>query len=583
MPSLLGSRSRINRCCDPDRGQPRAARPLPVSALIAAGVAAGIAALLCAAAGTARALPLVVTTGSLPDGTVGVAYADSIVAADGVRPWTWTIAEGALPAGLSLDANTGAVSGTPGVTGTSGFVVLATDAVSDTASRPFSITIVGVPQPVSDLSATRLASGNDADGTARIQIAYTATAFAASAQVYRAPFGGYPRYDDAGGSVPPTPSYPPGPPWVLTAVSASGQTDEPSTRDAWSYVVFLKNSAGVPSTVSNKTAPTTNYALGDVSNGVTPGTGDNHVNDADLSLLGAHYGISGSAITSAGVNYLDVGPTLDFSLASRPFTDNRIDFEDLVVFAENYGAVSSPAAILSGAIAAAAVARGPERLAIDAPSHVERDATFAAVVQVEGAGRMQGLSAQLSWDAAVAEPVSVKSSGWLEAQNGVLLSPGPATVDAALLGVRPVGISARGDLATVTFHSIRSGDPAIRFARVLARDAANRAIAADALELAWPGALPERTLLFAPRPNPSGADASLSFALAHAGQLELGVFSLDGRRVRTIARGAFPAGTFHFTWAGDDDSRRAVPPGVYYARLAIRGGPSQTRTIVRLP
>ncbi|TMA22053.1 MAG: hypothetical protein E6J87_26825, partial [Deltaproteobacteria bacterium] len=135
MPSLLGSRSRINRWCDPDRGQPRAARPLPVSALIAAGVAAGIAALLCAAAGTARALPLVVTTGSLPDGTVGVAYADSIVAADGVRPWTWTIAEGALPAGLSLDANTGAVSGTPGVTGTSGFVVLATDAVSDTASR----------------------------------------------------------------------------------------------------------------------------------------------------------------------------------------------------------------------------------------------------------------------------------------------------------------------------------------------------------------------------------------------------------------------------------------------------------------
>src|SRR5437660_503861 len=141
MPSLLGSRSRINRWCDPDRGQPRAARPPPVSALIAAGVAAGIAPLLCAAAATARRLP---------------------------------------------------------------------------------------------------------------------RAVAASAQVYRAPFGGYPRYDDAGGSVPPTPSYPPGPPWVLTAVSASGQMDEPSTRDAWSYVVFLENSAGAPSAVSNKTAPTTN-------------------------------------------------------------------------------------------------------------------------------------------------------------------------------------------------------------------------------------------------------------------------------------------------------------------------------------
>src|SRR5262249_14349005 len=162
----------------------------------------------------------------------------------------------------------------------------------------------------------------------------------------------------------------------------------------------LKNSAGVPSTVSNQTAPTTNYALGDVSNGVTPGTGDNHVNDADLSLLGAHYGISGSAVTGAGLSYLDVGPTVDFSLASRPFTDNRIDFADLVVCAENYGAVSSPAATLASAIAMAAAARGPERLVLAAPPHVDGDATFAAVVRVEGAGRMQGLSAELSWDAA---------------------------------------------------------------------------------------------------------------------------------------------------------------------------------------
>jgi hypothetical protein len=58
------------------------------------------------------------------------------------------------------------------------------------------------------------------------------------------------------------------------------------------------------------------------------------------------------------VSYLDVGPTTDLSLSSRPFTDNRIDFEDLIVFASNYGLVSSPAAIVADAGGAGAQASG---------------------------------------------------------------------------------------------------------------------------------------------------------------------------------------------------------------------------------
>src|ERR1041385_2784224 len=158
--------------------------------------------------------------------------------------------------------------------------------------------------------------------------------------------------NDGGGLVPPTPSYPPGPPWVLTPVAASGQTDEPVTRDAWSYVVFVKNGTGDVSAVSNQTAPAPNYALGDVADGVTPGSGDNTVDDLDISLLVAHYGISGAPIVLAGVTYLDVGPTMDLSMNTRPFTDGRIDFEDLVVFATNYHLVSSPGLLVANADAA---------------------------------------------------------------------------------------------------------------------------------------------------------------------------------------------------------------------------------------
>src|SRR5204862_7788100 len=151
---------------------------------------------------------------------------------------------------------------------------------------------------------------------------------------WRKGFGSYPTYDDGGGAAAPAPgSYPPAG-WALTGVTASGQTDEPATRDYWYYVAYAKDACGNVSPVSNETGGTLDYHLGDVSDNVTPGQGDNSVSTADVSLLGAHYGLSGPAI--AGFEYLDVGPTTDRSTNARPTTDSKIGFEYLVMFALNY-------------------------------------------------------------------------------------------------------------------------------------------------------------------------------------------------------------------------------------------------------
>ena len=521
-----------------------------------------------------------VTPSSLPDAQQGAPYSQALAGNGGIAPYTFAVTAGTLPSGLSL-SGAGLLSGTPTATGVFSFSVTATASGGCAGSTPFTLTVPAVPAPVTNLAAVRLVSGNDADGTARLQLTFTATAFASTAEVYRAPFGGYPRYDDAGGNTPPTPSYPPGAPWALTAVTASGQTDEPATRDAWSYVVFLKNSVGQASTVSNKTPSTPNYALGDVSNGITAGAGDNQVSDLDISLLGAHYGISNGAITGAGVSYLDVGPTTDLAVTSRPFTDNRIDFEDLIVFATNYGAVSSPASIIAGAEAAARAARGLERLSLRAPSLVEAGQTFDVELDLAGAGRVQGISAELAWDASVAEPVSMTSSGWVEGQGGVVLSPRLGTVDAALLGARSRGLSGTGTLARFTFVARRVGDPSLRLARALARDAANRPLGDGVFASLVEAGVPTRTLLLAPTPNPSQGDASLAFALAARGDVDLAVYSVDGRRVRTVARGVLEPGSYRFDWKGDDDARRAVAPGVYYAQLTANGK-RWSRTIVHL-
>jgi hypothetical protein len=86
--------------------------------------------------------PLSVTTTSLLAGAVGTAYSQTLQAAGGATPYTWSIASGNLPGGLSLTAGTGVISGTPTTVGTASFTVQVTDANTLTATKPLSILIV---------------------------------------------------------------------------------------------------------------------------------------------------------------------------------------------------------------------------------------------------------------------------------------------------------------------------------------------------------------------------------------------------------------------------------------------------------
>ena len=161
-------------------------------------------------------------------------------------------------------------------------------------------------------------------GTTKITLAWSGVPSGSTVEVWRKGYGNYPGYDNGPtpGSIPSAPtSYPPTG-WTLTSVSASGQTDEPSSRDFYYYVAYVTDQYGTRSDVSNRTGGTLNYHLGDVSDGATAGQGDNSVSTPDLSLLGAHYGLRGSAVDA--YNYLDVGPTTDLSVNARPTTDNKI-------------------------------------------------------------------------------------------------------------------------------------------------------------------------------------------------------------------------------------------------------------------
>ncbi|MFK0278489.1 putative Ig domain-containing protein [Ensifer sp. NPDC090286] len=100
----------------------------------------------------AVAAPPVVLTpaaGALSGGTVGVAYSNSSISATGgVGAITYSVSAGALPAGLSINPSTGAITGTPlpGAYGpTASFTVKATAATIGTDSKIYSIAIAAPP------------------------------------------------------------------------------------------------------------------------------------------------------------------------------------------------------------------------------------------------------------------------------------------------------------------------------------------------------------------------------------------------------------------------------------------------------
>jgi hypothetical protein len=94
---------------------------------------------------TINATPPTITTTSLADGYIGVAYSQTLAATGGKTAYTWSVTSGSLPAGLSLATSTGVISGTPTATGSGSITVQVKDANGTTATKSLSITIYAVP------------------------------------------------------------------------------------------------------------------------------------------------------------------------------------------------------------------------------------------------------------------------------------------------------------------------------------------------------------------------------------------------------------------------------------------------------
>ncbi|QWV97167.1 putative Ig domain-containing protein [Geomonas nitrogeniifigens] len=99
--------------------------------------------------------PLAVGTASLPFGTIGTPYNRTLSATGGVPGYTWSVASGNLPDGLTLNGSTGVISGVPGVAGSFAFTVRVADNDGASATASFSVSVY----PPLQIGTTSLAGG----------------------------------------------------------------------------------------------------------------------------------------------------------------------------------------------------------------------------------------------------------------------------------------------------------------------------------------------------------------------------------------------------------------------------------------
>ena len=263
------------------------------------------------------------TPSSPTAGTVGVAYSQSIASASGgTSPYTYALASGSLPAGLTLSSS-GTLSGTPTAAGNFTFTVTATD--SSTGTGPFSATsgalslTVGSPtitvSPSTLTSATVGASSSQSlsasGGTAPYTYAITSGALPAGMSLSSS--GVLSGTPTAGGTFN----------FTATATDSTTGTGPFTGSRAYTFTVNAPTLSLTPASGSFSGTTSVAYSQSFVaSNGTSPYTYALSVNSGTmptgLSFNTATGVLSGTPTTSGTVNFTITGT--DSSTGTGPYT-----------------------------------------------------------------------------------------------------------------------------------------------------------------------------------------------------------------------------------------------------------------------
>ncbi|WP_186391948.1 cadherin-like beta sandwich domain-containing protein [Pannonibacter sp. CS1GBFMT1] len=238
--------------------------------------------------------------GSLTAGQVSTAYSQTFTASGGSGSYTYAVTSGALPAGLSLNAGNGQLTGTPTTAGTANFTITATDGNNDTGDAAYSLLINAAPVTLSP-AAGALTAG-------QVGAAYSQT-FAASggsgSYTYAVTSGALPAglsLNTSTGEISGTPSTAGTANFTITATDGNNDTGDAAysllvNAAPASTVATLANLVLSQGTLSPGFASGTTSYTASVDNAVTSLTVTPTVTDANATVT-----VNGTSVTSGSAS-----------------------------------------------------------------------------------------------------------------------------------------------------------------------------------------------------------------------------------------------------------------------------------------
>jgi hypothetical protein len=320
----------------------------------------------------------------------------------------------------------------------------------------------------------------------------------------------------------------------------------------------------------------TNYWIGDIDSSGTVGV-------LDLVTFSGTYGT-----IDGGPGFIpeaDFGPSDDNSSFGVPLPDDVIQFEDLILFAINYGNVVASGVSPWIAESDATQLRNEVSFWIRNAERQDNNGTVRIAIDLRNdAEYLKGMRLAVEYGRDN-ELVAIEKGSLLSGDGNKFLGTirdgdGRVFIDVAQLGV---GKSFEGSGEVVRLVIRPSGDNPVqlRIAEADLRDVNNQR---DVIETRGRPEtfVPAMSALHQNHPNPFNPTTTLTFDVARDGNVTVQIYDISGRLVRTLVDEQRPAGRHEVVWHGRNNRGAIVTSGVYFYRMTSPGFTSQTRKMLLL-
>ena len=278
--------------------------------------------------------------------------------------------------------------------------------------------------------------------------------------------------------------------------------------------------------------------LGDVASTSpdTTSSGDGLVNFDDLTIWSGSYwsGVGGFGMTNYKVKY-DVGPTNTNTVYGMPTTDDKIQFEDLVIFSMSYGLSANHV------YPKISIPQEPVELQLGEPIIVGNQTRIPLYVS----GGVENLRAMsLTFAGQFGKLASVEKGSLLtEFTNPVMVmnkaEANNIYVDLAVFGAEETGICSEGEVLTL----ILEGNASIQLSSAELRNALN---APMAVKISGRGELlPKEYALIQNYPNPFNPVTTINYEIPMQSMVEINIYNALGEKVAVLVNEMKEAGRYN--------------------------------------